>query len=141
MKSIPGWKMYIDEVSNGVFNVTLTDTDGRKAEVLDAATDETIQKAISYAFDIEKQISKNWKSFLYEFFIQELNTKLISTEYQNDVMGSWFIELESRRLFYDAKDECIQFQTRQLDKWVGIKMVTKEKVTHDAMLEFIDDII
>ncbi len=57
-KSIPGWTIYIDEISNGVFKVTLTDAYGRKAEIVDDATDETIERTISDAFEIEKQISK-----------------------------------------------------------------------------------
>ena len=41
-KSIPGWTINIDEISNGVFKVTLTDGYEQKAEILDNATDEKI---------------------------------------------------------------------------------------------------
>ncbi len=47
-KDLPRWKTNIDEISNGVFKVTLTDADGRKAEIIDNATDETIDKAIEF---------------------------------------------------------------------------------------------
>ena len=57
--SLPGWTTKIEEISNGVFKVTLFDSYGRKAEVIDIATDETIDKTLSDAFDLEKQVSKN----------------------------------------------------------------------------------
>ena len=67
---IPGWTININEISNGTFKVVLTDAYGRKAEIIDNATDETIERAIGNAFDIEKQICKNWNLFLYELFFE-----------------------------------------------------------------------
>lgn len=58
MNRLPGWSIKIDETSHGVFKVVLTDQFGRKAEVTDNATNETIERAINDAFGIEKQISK-----------------------------------------------------------------------------------
>jgi len=46
MKSIPGWTINIDEISNGVFKVTLTDAYGRIAEITDVASDDTIDRTI-----------------------------------------------------------------------------------------------
>lgn len=42
---MPNWTIYIDEISNGVFKVKLTDSFGRKAKVVDNADDQTINKA------------------------------------------------------------------------------------------------
>ena len=80
MKSLPGWTTKIDEISNGVFKVTLTDTFGRVAEVIDNASDETINKAYSDAFEIEKQASKNWNKFLYDLCISHLAGTKITTK-------------------------------------------------------------
>jgi len=46
-KSLPGWTTKINEISNGVFKVTLVDSYGRKAEVVGNATDETIDKTLA----------------------------------------------------------------------------------------------
>src|SRR6476620_8397284 len=100
-KSLPGWKTQIDEISNGVFKVTLIDSYGRKAEVVDNATDETIEKTLSYAFDIERKVSTNWNKFLFDFCLLRLTDKAITKEFCNDKdFGSWHIEVGDKRILY-----------------------------------------
>src|SRR5215218_8016039 len=99
MTSLPGWTTKIDEVSNGVFKVTLTDSFGRNAEVIDTATDDTITKAYQDAFDIEKQVSTNWSKFLYDVCIMQLSDITITATNHNDkTFGSWLIEIKENRL-------------------------------------------
>jgi len=76
-KSLPGWTIRINETSNGVFKVTLSDAYGHKVEIIGNASDETIKKAISDAFDLEKKISQNWNLFLYNLAIERLMGKKI----------------------------------------------------------------
>lgn len=130
-KSIPGWTINIDEVSNGVFKVTLTDAYGRKAEIIDNATDETIERVISDAFDIEKQISKNWNLFLYDLAVQKLgDTDIKTKEYNDKVFGSWLIERQDRRLVYDGKDSWLAFQIKLRDDWKDIEIIKKDELKY-----------
>ena len=127
--SIPGWTTYINEISNGVFKVTLTDAYGRKAEIIDNAMDETIERAIGYAFDIEKQISQNWNLFLYDLAVQKLSDKDIKNkEYNNQAFGSWFIERQDKRLVYDGKDSWLILQTKTKGDWTDIDTIKKDEL-------------
>ena len=137
--SIPGWTINIDEISNGVFKVTLTDTSGRKAEIIDNATDETIEKAIGDAFDIEKQISQNWNLFLYDLAVQKLADKDIKIkDYNDEVFGSWFIERQDKRLVYDGKDSWLIFQTKTKDNWTDIEIIKKDELKYSNFVRQID---
>ena len=128
-KSIPGWTINIDEISNGAFKVTLTDDYGRKAEIIDNAMDETIERAIGDAFDIEKQISQNWNLFLYDLAVQKLSDKDIKNkEYNNQAFGSWFIERQDKRLVYDGKDSWLILQTKTKGDWTDIDTIKKDEL-------------
>jgi hypothetical protein len=130
-KSIPGWTINIDEISSGVFQVTLTDGYGRKAEIIDNATDETIERAIGDAFDIEKQISLNWNLFLYDLTVQKLSDKDINNkEYNDKVFGSWFIERQDKRLVYDGKESWLIFQTKTKGDWTDIETIKKDELKY-----------
>jgi len=128
---IPGWTTYIDEISNGVFKVTLKDSFGRKAEIIDNATDETIEKAISYAFDIEKQISNNWNKFLYNFTVEKTDGDNIKKkDFNNQNFGSWFIELEQKRLVYDGKESCLILQIKTNESWIDFEIIENNKLNY-----------
>jgi len=138
MKSIPGWTTNIEEISNGVFRVILTDEYGRKAEVIDNASDETIERAISDAFDIEKQISKNWNLFLFNLCIAAINNKnIVNKEYNDKAFGSWYIESEENRLIYDGKDNGLIFQTKIGGDWTDKIVITKDGLKY---LNFVEQI-
>jgi hypothetical protein len=138
-KSIPGWTIDIEEVSNGVFKVTLTDVDGRKTETVDNAADETIERTIGDAFEIEKQVSKNWNLFLYDLAIQKLGVTDIKTKQYNDqLFGSWFIERHDRRLVYDGKDSWLVFQTRQKTGWNDIEIIKKKELQYSNFVSQIN---
>ena len=138
-KSIPGWAINIDEISNGVFKVTLTDAYGRKAEIVDDATDETIERAIGDAFDIEKQISKKWNLFLFDICIQKLgDTDIKTKEYDDKAFGSWFIERQDKRLVYDGKDSWLMFQTKSKNDWTDIDIIKKDELKYSNFVRQIN---
>ena len=139
--SLPGWKINIDEISNGVFKVTLTDSCGRKAEKIDFATDETVERAISDAFEIEKQISQNWNLFLYEFAIQKLvNSESKHKEFNENAFGSWIIETQDKRLLYDGNESWLIFQTKSKNDWNDLRIIKKDEIRYSNFVEQIKDL-
>jgi hypothetical protein len=54
---ISGWRIHIDEIANNAYSVTLMDSSGRQAGSIDCDLDRAISTALSFVFDIEKQIS------------------------------------------------------------------------------------
>lgn len=136
--SIPGWQTHIDEILNGVFKVIVTDANGRKAEIIDNATDETIERAVGYAFDIEKQISLNWNLFLYELAIKRLSAiSFVKKEYDNKAFGSWLIEKYDKRLIYDGKESYLIIQIRVNDEWEELESINKSNLKYMNFIKLI----
>ncbi len=141
MNSLPGWTINIDEVSNGVFKVTLVDLYGHKVEVIDNATNETIERSKSDAFDIEKQISRNWNLFLYDLCLLNLTNKtIIKQEYKDKVFGSWYIELQDKRVVYDGRDSWLNFEVKQGREWLNIITIEKGKVNYNNFVDLVDNL-
>ena len=139
MNSLPGWSTKIDEISNGVFNVVLTDQFGRKAEVTDNATNETIKKAINDAFEIERQISKNWNKFLYDLCLLNIShEQVILAEYDDQSFGSWVLELANKRIVLDGKDFELILQTKADQGWNDIIKIEKFNLTYLKISELIE---
>jgi hypothetical protein len=139
MKSLPGWAIKIDEISNGVFKVTLKDAFGHIAEVIDTATDSTIEKAKSDAFDVERQISKQWSLFLYDFCLLRLEEKNISeSNYHNQIFGSWLIRHSDTRIIYDGRDALLIYQSNESGDWEDNVMIKSSEVTYNNFIEIID---
>lgn len=132
-KSLPGWATRIDEISNGIFKVTLTNNFGRKVKVTNNTTDKTIDKALSYAFDIEKKISANWNKFLFDFCLLRLVDIIITGKsYSDNNFGSWFIEVGNKRLLYLNKEFCLVSQTQSDDKWFDNCIIKDNKLTYNT---------
>ena len=139
MKSLPGWITKIEEISNGVFKVTLIDSFGRKAELIDDANEDTIKKAYTYAFDIEKQVSKNWNKFLYDFCISELHDFNITTKDYNDkTFGSWLVEVGDNRIVYIGKDSWLVGQLKKDNKWFDKIILNRNELTFPILLSVIN---
>lgn len=137
--SIPGWTINIDENSNGVFKVTLTDAYGHKAEVIGNATGETIERATGDAFDIEKEISQHWNLFLYNLAVQKLSDKNVEhKEYKDEAFGSWFIERQDKRLVYDGKDSWLVFQTKIKNDWTDIEIIENNELKYSNFVRQIN---
>jgi hypothetical protein len=114
-----------DEVSNNVYKVMLTDKLGRQAETTDTDLDKAIITVENYAFDIEKQISKNWNKFLYDTCIKKLgDKKIIEQQYHDEAFGSWYILLTDNRILLDGRDYlfCIQVYNNDWADTTTIKL-------------------
>lgn len=137
-KSLPGWTTKIDEISNGVFKVTLTDKFGRIAETVDNATDETIDKTLSYAFDIERKISSNWNKFLFDFCLLQLADKMITNKsYSDKDFGSWFIEVGNKRLLYLGKESWLVSQTQRDRNWFDTYIIKGNELNYETVSLFL----
>ena len=139
--NIPGWTIKADEFSPGVFRVTLTDKDGRRAEVVDNATDAAIDLAKDYAFDIEKKLKRPWNKFLYDFCLLNIGDRPISTKGYNDLaFGSWIVELNNQRLIYDGKDFWLIYQTRDNGEWSDKTIIKYDEIKYTNFIGLINKI-
>ena len=139
MKLFPNWTTKIEEISNGFLKVTLTDSLGRKAEFTGNATDDTINKAYAYAFDIEKQVSANWNKFLYDFCISELyDSNITAKEYNDKVFGSWLVEVGNNRIVYMGKDRWLVGQIKKENEWFDKTILNKDELTFPILLAVIN---
>ena len=140
-KSIPNWTIDIDEISNGVFKVTLKDAFGSKVEITDNNLDLTIERATSDAFDIERKVSKNWNLFLYELALHELANKDIrSKKFNYEVFGSWYIEVNDKRLVYDGKDSWLMVQVKTKNNWTDIETVKNEDLQYPNFVRLLHQV-
>lgn len=138
-KSLPGWTTKIDEISNGVFKVTLIDKYGRKAEIIDDATDETIERTLSDAFDIEKQVSKNWNKFIYDFCFSRLaDNSITSNSYNDKDFGSWLIEVSDKRLLFLGKESWLVSQTKSNNEWFDNFIIKDEELNYKTVDLFLN---
>ncbi len=133
--NIPGWTIYIDEISNGVFKVTLTDRFGRKAEVVDNASAATIDKAKDYAFDIERKVSKSWNKFLFDFCVMNIgDINILTKRYDENVFGSWFVELADKRFVYDGRDFMLTKQIMQNGVWAESEEIKNDNISYSNFI-------
>jgi hypothetical protein len=128
---LAGWILTFNEVSNNVYKVTLTDKFGRQAETTDSDLEKAIITVETYAFEIQKQILKDWSKFLYNTCILKLDEKIIvRREYHEDIFGSWSILLTDKRIILDNRESifCIQFFE---NGWEDIKTIKLSDLTFD----------
>jgi len=135
---LPNWILHFEEVSNNIYHVELTDDFGRQA----STTDDDLVKAVTtcegYAFDIEKQISKNWGRFLFDYSLLLLNDRLISQQsYSDKVFGSWFIDCESKRLIYDGRDGVLLIEFSKPGNLDSYEAIALKELTFGKYKEFI----
>lgn len=141
-KSLPGWTTKIYEISNGVFKVTLADNYRRKAEVIDSATDETIDRALSDAFDIERQVSKNWNKFLYDLCLLRLTDgSITSNSYDGKGFGSWLIEVDDKRFIFLGKESWLISQIKSNNQWFDNFIIKENELTYKTLSLFLKQMI
>jgi hypothetical protein len=129
---LPGWTLLFDEVSNNVYHVTLTDKFGRQASTTDSDLEKAITTCEEYAFDIEKQISKNWKKFLFDTCLLKTVDKTITKRrYDDDAFGSWYIEYTDKRIVLDGKSFILYNQSFTNGDWVDTDNIKLSVLTFD----------
>jgi hypothetical protein len=116
-------------VSNNVYKVTLTDHFARQVETTDIDLEKAIMTVESYAFDIEKQISKGWNKFLYDTCIIKLgDKKIIEKKYHDEAFGSWYILLTDNRILLDGRDFIFCIQVYK-NNWVDTRTIKLAELT------------
>ncbi|MBK7290996.1 MAG: hypothetical protein KBF82_14335 [Chitinophagaceae bacterium] len=139
---LPNWTTTIDEISNGIFKVTLVDKFGRKVETIDNATDDTVKRTIADAFEMEKQTTKNWNRFLYELSLLLLRKFNVTFNEYNDLsFGSWFIEISNRkRIVYNGRDYWLIIQEKKDAEWAELESIENIGLTYYKLLTVIDNL-
>lgn len=138
--SLRDWILETNEVSNGVTYFEMTNLNGCKVSCTDHDYERGLNNCLSYAFDIEKQISKNWNKFLYDFCKFEFDGIDFKEElFSEKDFGSWFFSLSKRRIVYDGKDSELSIQKKGIfSNWNGIKELKKNEITYENIKEFIN---
>jgi hypothetical protein len=133
-----GWKLEANEVSNGVTFFEMTDSNGCQVSCTDSDYEKGLNNCISFAFDVEKQISRNWNKFLYELFKYELNNlEFIEDNYSQIDFGSWIISLEKKRIILDGKESELIIQKKNIFRdWKEVKSIKLINATFENVTEF-----
>jgi hypothetical protein len=132
---IDGWILNFKEVSNNVYTFELTDKFGRKSGCTDHDFERGLETCVSYAFDIEKQINKNWNKFLLDIFKLKLSSQKLTEEvYHEKTFGSWTIQLNNFRIILDGKDYILALQSHDKNKiWTDKENIKLEELTFDKI--------
>jgi len=118
---IPNWKLRIEEVSNNVYLVTGKADYGSEVSYKDSNLDYAIQQCENYAFDIEKQVNKDWNNFLYDYLKIKLDKySIVTHRYDYYSFGSWFIELVDYRIIFDGKDYRMIIEVKNSNNWIEL---------------------
>lgn len=116
---LSGWRLTLEEVSNNVYEITLMDESFRQAGTKDHDLERGIRQCGEYAFDIERQVTKNWNKFLFESALIQLESEEI-TDKRYDAMGSgsWLIEINDKRIVADGNNNVLTKQSKVEADWV-----------------------
>jgi len=135
---LQGWTLCFKEVSNSVYKVTLTDNYGRQGATTDSDLEKAITTCENYAFDIERQISKNWNKFLFDTSILKLvNKTVLEKQYHNEAFDSWYIQLAENRILVDGKNYIFSIQVYK-DDWIDIKTIKLSELTFDNFIAILN---
>ena len=131
---LPGWTLTFNEVSNSVYKVTLTDKFGRQISTTDTDLEQAIKTCESYAFDIERQISKSWTKFLFDTCILKLWDKtIIEKQYHEETFGSWYILLDNR-IVLDNRDAVFYIQAYKEGIWIDKQSIKLKDLAYDNFI-------
>lgn len=133
-----GWTLYTNEVSNGVTFFEMTDLNGCQVSCTDGDYERGLNNCISFAFDVEKKISRNWNKFLFDLFKYELRSyKLLENNYSEIDFGSWIISTKKKRIILDGKESELMIQNKSLFKnWRGVKSLNLSNIVFEDIKEF-----
>jgi hypothetical protein len=133
-----GWTLETSEVSNGVTFFEMTDLNCCKVSCTDEDYERGLNNCISFAFDIEKQITRNWNKFLFELFKYELRGfKLLENSYSDIDFGSWIISIKKKRIILDGKESELIIQKKSLFKnWSQVKSIKTANIVFENVKDF-----
>jgi len=135
---LPGWTLTFDEVSNNVYKVNLTDKWGRQGGTTDSNLDKAIVTCEYYAFDIERQISKNWNKFLYDACLMKIDkSKIIEAIYHDEAFGSWYVTTHNKRIVFDGRDFVLLIQFPNGNDWIDKESIKIDDLTYDLFIKAI----
>lgn len=140
-KILEGWNLNIDEVSNGVYKMEFIDDYGRIVSCTDHDFERGMETCVNYAFDIEKQITKNWNKFLFDVIKFKLKKNKLDEEvYQNEVFGSSLFKQNNRRIIIDGKDTVIEFQKKTILRiWKTKKQISLENLEYKDLQKMCEE--
>ena len=135
---LPNWTLHFDEVSNNVYKVVLTDAFGREASTTDQDLERAIKTCEGYAFDIERQISKNWSRFLFDYTMLKLQdiVTILSGDPEN-AYGSWGVRVKDKILTYEGRDDILIAKDSNADAF-DYKAVALKDISFDTFNEYIN---
>jgi len=134
---LPGWTFTFDEVSNNIYRVTLTDKFGRQTSTTDTDLEQAIKTCESYAFEIERQISKGWTKFLFDTCILKLGDKtIIEKQYHEETFGSWYILLD-KRIILDNREAVFCVQKCNENNWIDTQSIKLKDLTFNNFIAVI----
>jgi hypothetical protein len=104
---LPGWKIFYEELSNNVFNMSLRDGFGRTASTTEAGFENALKKVEKYAYEIEMSINDHPNKFLFSYFLTKLKGQIISKG-ESTAYGTWGIVTKGKQLVLEGRDDVIQ---------------------------------
>jgi len=137
---LPGWTARIAEVSNGVYNIVLLDSHGRKVEITGADLDAAMKESLEGAFAVEKQISLNWNKFLFDLCLNTLEDLSVEMNFEEKHFGSWIVLLKNKRILYDGRDHWLISQIKKGNNWYDVFISTKANLTLDVFTSVVKSI-
>jgi hypothetical protein len=135
---LPNWTLRFDEVSNNVYKVVVTDGFGRQAATTDDDLERAIKTCEGYAFDIEKQVSKEWSKFLFHYSMLKLNDVVtFSNGDAKNAYGSWGIQVKDKILSYEGRDDVLIARDSNADAF-DYKATALKDLTFEKFIEYLD---
>ena len=135
---LPNWTLHFDEVSNNVYKVVLTDSFARQAATTDHDLERAVKTCEGYAFYIERQISKDWKRFLFDYAMLKLQDIVtFSNGDPKNAYGSWGVRVKDKILTYEGRDDVLIARDSIADAF-DYKAVDLKDFSFDTFNEYID---
>jgi hypothetical protein len=135
---LPNWVLRFVEESNNVYKVSLTDSFGRQAATTDHNLERAVKTCEEYAFDIEKQISKDWNRFLFKYAMLKLESTLtFSNGDPKNAFGSWGVGVAARTLTYEGRDDLLITRGSHADAF-DYKAIPLKDLSFNTFNEYID---
>ena len=135
---LEGWKLNAEEVSNCVYKIEFVDNSGRIVGCTDHDYERGIETCVNYAFDVEKQINKNWNKFIFDVLKYKFEKKKLDEEiYNEEIFGSCLLRQKNKRIILDGKDALIEFQKKTIFRtWITKKQISLKNLEYNDLKNF-----